>query len=86
MKGHYNVHVLLTVHKLGGDEGEVTATPDDGNADELPPNSNVERTIATSVQKANCQCTAGARGGCHHVCMLLHLVRLLQVSTEELRH
>lgn len=42
------------------------------------------RLVATSVIAASCQCQSGAGGGCHHVCQLLQLVRLLQLTEREL--
>ena len=80
----YLTHVLLAVHQLGGEEDGERATQDDGECSDESESDTGERLMATTVQNANCQCMAGAQGGCHHVCMLLQLVRLLQMSSREL--
>lgn len=40
--------------------------------------------VAMDVLIALCECTAGIRGGCHHVGMVLILCRLLQLTEDEL--
>lgn len=41
------------------------------------------RLLATRVVSALCQCKAGRKGLCHHVCMILQLMRLLQMSVQQ---
>lgn len=37
------------------------------------------------IQRRSC-CTAGTEGGCHHICTLLQLIRLLGMTSNELAH
>ena len=80
----YFTYVRLAVHELGGEEQEEEMGTQDDGVDIGDVASSSELYVATTVQNANCECTAGVSGGCHHVCMLLQLVRLLQMSSREL--
>lgn len=62
------------------DVNEGDSTSSDGRSDD----DIRRRLVATCVEAAWCQCQSGAGGGCHHVCQLLQLVRLLQLTEHEL--
>lgn len=40
--------------------------------------------LAVKVEIASCSCFTGAGGVCHHICMLLQLVRLLRMTAHDL--
>lgn len=42
------------------------------------------RLVAADITDAFCTCLAGLPGGCHQVCQLLQVVRLLQMTPREL--
>lgn len=58
-----------------------TNNPDDS---ERGDEADTCRYVATKVVVASCECQSGAGGGCHHVCQLLQLTRLLQLTEVEL--
>lgn len=64
------VERVLEVDNTGGSEG--------GQA------VDTARYVATQVVHASCGCHSGAGAGCHHVCQLLQLTRLLQLAEVEL--
>lgn len=78
----YKAHVALAVQSLEPRVGCATGA-DDEIPDDLAAADSV-RLVATRVERAFCQCTAGRGGGCHHVAMLLQLVRLLRMTDREL--
>ena len=55
------------------------------NAPEEGDDGGEYRLVATKVIFASCECQSGAGGGCHHVCQLLQLTRLLTLTEDELR-
>lgn len=69
----YEVTVALEVEKVA--EIDNTDNIDD---------SEIGVEIDTEVVRASCACQSGAGGGCHHVCQLLQLTRLLQLTENEL--
>ena len=77
----YEVAAALGVEKV--DEIDNTNNVDDSEG-------GVEvdtcRYVATRVIRAPCTCQAGAGGGCHHMCQLLQLTRLLQLTEVELEY
>lgn len=65
-----------------GDEGNASATGNGGYED--TPADERSRLVATENVDAFCTCLVGLPGGCHHVCQLLQVVRLLQMAAREL--
>lgn len=75
----YEVSAALEVEKV--DEVDNTGNIDDS---EGVVDADTCRYVATKVIRASCTCQSGAGGGCHHVCQLLQLTRLLQLTEIEL--
>lgn len=90
--GVYQVYAVVKVGKLY-DDGIDDAYAEDGDSDcdsdeDLIPDpidGERPRLVATQVVDAFCTCQAGLPGACHHVCQLLQVVRLLQMTARELR-
>lgn len=53
----------------------------DNNSDAAP----TTRLVATDVIAAWCECQSGRGGGCHHVCQILQLTRLLSLTDAQLK-
>ena len=78
--GTYDVYAMVRVARMydyGEEKSDNRGECDAHRDDRL-------RLVATEVVDAFCTCLVGLPGGCHHVCQLLQLVRLLQMTTIEL--
>lgn len=87
MESHsYNVYVRLEVMRVASETTGVAANAmDRGDSEEGEADAyGSARMVATRVLAALCECQSGADAHCHHIAMLLQLIRLLQMSTREI--
>ena len=55
-----------------------------GSSDHDARDVNARRLVAIAVVWALCECQSGSTGGCHHVCEMLQLARLLAFTDAEM--
>lgn len=85
MESHsYNVYFRMEVMRVAS-EGVDANEMDRGDTDEEGADAfQAARMVATRVLAALCECQSGADAHCHHIAMLLQLLRLLQMSSREI--
>lgn len=87
--GTYEVFAVVQMAKLNDDgiDDAIAEDSDSSDEDRNPPIIQGDRTrlVATRVVDAYCTCQSGLPGACHHVCQLLQVVRLLQMTARQLR-
>ena len=89
MKAHdYNAYVKIAVLRVQedtiycdhpqDDESDMDEYANDGDDPRRNDGGDTWKLLATRVLAALCDCTGGRAGQCHHVGMVLQLVRLLK--------
>lgn len=84
--GMYDVYAMVKVAKLY-DNDDTYTEGDESDEDPISGELSGERPrlVATKVVDAYCTCQSGLPGTCNHVCQLLQVVRMLQMTARELR-
>lgn len=83
--GEYKVYAMVRVIRLHDDSSDGGVGAGDDEADGYIA-AEQGRLTASDVIDAYCTCQSGFAGRCHHVCQLLQVVRLLQLSAADLQN